>query len=144
MADINRATNSMALPSEISSEILQKTQQESAIMRLSRQVALPGRGLTIPVITGDPTAQWVSETAAKPHSNGVPATKLMSAYKIAVIETFSNEFVRDAKALYDEMVKRYDPEKLQYGYNTMPDGEEIYFIPNPALGLWINREKFNG
>ena len=43
---------------------------------------------------------------------------------------------------YDEMSKRYDPEKLQYGYNTLPDGEEIYFIPNPALGLWINREKF--
>ena len=106
MADINRATNSMALPSEISSEILQKTQQESAVMRMARQVALPGRGLTIPVITGDPSAQWVAETAAKPHSNGVPATKLMSAYKIAVIETFSNEFVRDAKVLYDEMVKR--------------------------------------
>ncbi len=43
---------------------------------------------------------------------------------------------------YDETVKRYDPDKLQYGYNTLPDGEEIYFIPNPALGLWINREKF--
>ncbi len=43
---------------------------------------------------------------------------------------------------YDEMVKRYDPETLQYGYNTLPDGEEIYFIPNPALGLWINKEKF--
>ena len=26
----------------------------------------------------------------------------------------------------------------------MPDGEEIYFIPNPALGLWINKEKFQG
>ena len=38
--------------------------------------------------------------------------------------------------------KRYDPAKLQYGYNTLPDGEEIYYIPNPALGLWINREKF--
>lgn len=106
MADINRTTNSMALPPEIANEILEKTQQESAIMRLARKVALPGRGLTIPVITGDPTAQWVSETAAKPHSNGTPATKLMSAYKIAVIETFSNEFVRDAKALYDEMVRR--------------------------------------
>ncbi len=46
-------------------------------------------------------------------------------------------------ASYDELVKRYDPEKLSYGYNTLPDGEEIYFIPNPALGLWINREKFN-
>ncbi len=44
-------------------------------------------------------------------------------------------------ASYDEVVKKYDPEKLHYGYNTV-DGEEIYFIPNPALGLWINREKF--
>jgi hypothetical protein len=44
-------------------------------------------------------------------------------------------------ASYQEMVKKYDPEKLSYGYNTVDD-EEIYFIPNPALGLWINREKF--
>ena len=43
---------------------------------------------------------------------------------------------------YDEAVARYNPETLEYGYNTMPDGEEIYFIPNPALGLWINKEKF--
>ena len=44
-------------------------------------------------------------------------------------------------AYYDELTAKYDPEKLAYGYNTV-DGEEIYFIPNPALGLWINREKF--
>ena len=43
---------------------------------------------------------------------------------------------------YDEMAAKYDPAKLKYGYNTV-DGEEIYFIPNPALGLWINKEKFN-
>ena len=43
---------------------------------------------------------------------------------------------------YDEMAARYNPETLEYGYNTLPDGEEIYFIPNPALGLWINKEKF--
>ncbi len=44
---------------------------------------------------------------------------------------------------YDETAKKYDPAKLQYGYNEV-DGEEIYFIPNPALGLWINREAFEG
>ena len=44
-------------------------------------------------------------------------------------------------ASYDELAKKYDPETLKYGYNTV-DGEEIYFIPNPALGLWINREAF--
>ncbi|MBQ6365817.1 MAG: DUF2088 domain-containing protein [Oscillospiraceae bacterium] len=43
---------------------------------------------------------------------------------------------------YDKLAARYDPAKLAYGYNTLPDGEEIYYIPNPALGLWINREKF--
>lgn len=43
---------------------------------------------------------------------------------------------------YDETIARYNPEILEYGYNTLADGEEIYFIPNPALGLWINREKF--
>ena len=45
-------------------------------------------------------------------------------------------------ASYDELAAQYDPTKLQYGYNTV-DGEEIYYIPNPALGLWINREKFD-
>lgn len=106
MADINRTTNGMVLPAEVSSEILQKTQEASAIMQLSRKVTLPGRGLTIPVITGDPAAEWVAETAAKPHSNGTVGTKLMQAYKIAVIETFSNEFVRDARALYDALINR--------------------------------------
>lgn len=106
MADINRTTNSMALPSDISGEILQKTQEESAIMRLARRIDLPGRGVTIPVITGDPTAAWVAETGAKPVSNGTPGTKLMQAFKIAVIETFSNEFVRDIPALYDALVQR--------------------------------------
>lgn len=94
------------LPSDISSEILQKTQDESAIMRLARRITLPGNGVTIPVISGDPTATWVAETGVKPVSNATVGTKLMSAYKIAVIETFSDEFVRDVPALYDALVSR--------------------------------------
>lgn len=42
---------------------------------------------------------------------------------------------------FDETVKIYDPKKLKFGYNVMPDGEEIYFIPNPALGLWVSKDK---
>lgn len=94
------------LPSDISSEILQKTQEESAIMRLARRITLPGNGVTIPVISADPTAAWVAETGFKPVSNSTLSTKLMSAYKIAVIETFSDEFVRDVPALYDALVSR--------------------------------------
>ena len=65
-------------------------------------------------------------------------------YAVKNISREEIEGVGFIAADYDETVKRYDPEKLSYGYNTMPDGEEIYFIPNPALGLWINREKFQG
>ena len=63
-------------------------------------------------------------------------------YAVKNISKEEIEGVGFRAADYDEMVKRYDPEKLQYGYNTLPDGEEVYFIPNPALGLWINKEKF--
>ena len=41
-----------------------------------------------------------------------------------------------------EMMKRYDPAVLKDGTNTMPDGEEIFFIRNPAIGLWSVRERF--
>lgn len=44
---------------------------------------------------------------------------------------------------YDEMVARYNPETLKDGFNTMPDGEEIFYISNPALGLWAYKEKFS-
>jgi len=39
-----------------------------------------------------------------------------------------------------EAMERYNPDKLRDGYNRLPDGEEIYFIRNPALGLWTARE----
>ncbi len=63
-------------------------------------------------------------------------------YAVKNISKEEIESVGFIPADYDEMAMRYDPEKLSYGYNTLPDGEEVYFIPNPALGLWINKEKF--
>lgn len=63
-------------------------------------------------------------------------------YAVKNITREEVESVGFGAADYDEMAAKYNPEILQYGYNTLPDGEEIYYIPNPALGLWINREKF--
>jgi nickel-dependent lactate racemase len=42
----------------------------------------------------------------------------------------------------DTLMKRYDPEVLNDGMNTMADGEKVFFISNPALGLWACREQF--
>ncbi len=43
----------------------------------------------------------------------------------------------------DVMMKKYDPRKLKEGHNVMSDGEEVFYISNPALGLWAWKEKFN-
>ena len=75
-------------------------------MALARQIVLPGRGAAINVIASDPEAAWVGETSAKTVSNPGLATKVMRAYKLAVIVPFSNEFRRDVASLYDAIVER--------------------------------------
>ncbi|MBT3378581.1 MAG: DUF2088 domain-containing protein [Lentisphaerae bacterium] len=42
------------------------------------------------------------------------------------------------------MMARYNPETLRDGMNTLPDGEEIFYISNPALGLWALKSQFEG
>jgi len=39
-------------------------------------------------------------------------------------------------------MSRYDVNKLNLGWNTLPDGEKIFFVPNPALGLWAEKKRF--
>jgi nickel-dependent lactate racemase len=40
-----------------------------------------------------------------------------------------------------DAMNKYDPRKLKDGFNRMADGEEIYYISNPALGLWSSKER---
>ena len=40
------------------------------------------------------------------------------------------------------MIERYQPQKLRYGFNRV-HGEDIFFIPNPGLGLWASRDKLS-
>jgi len=42
-----------------------------------------------------------------------------------------------------EMAERYDRQKLQDGFNSLASGEEIFFISNPAIGLWSSKDRFN-
>lgn len=123
------------LPNEVSTEIIQKTQEASVIMRLARQIPLPGRGVQIPVIAGDPTASWVSETGAKPVSNPTLDKKIMQAHKLAVIMPFSNEFRRDAASLYDALIRRL-PNALGKTYDAT-----VFF--GPASGTLANFDNFS-
>jgi len=51
------------------------------------------------------------------------------------------ESVNFAYADLNDMMNRYDPKKLKDGFNTV-EGENIFFISNPAMGLWSWKERF--
>lgn len=51
------------------------------------------------------------------------------------------ESVNFKYAPLDEMIKKYNPEKLKEGTNIFEDGDEIFYISNPALGLWASKER---
>lgn len=43
---------------------------------------------------------------------------------------------------YEEAARRYDPSQCRDGRNLLEDGEEIFYISNPALGLWADRNRY--
>lgn len=106
MADLNRGSSNLALPADLSAEILGKMQEQSAVQRLARQITMPGNGSAIHVVTSDPTAAWVAESAEGSASNSAVTTKVLRGYKLQVISTFSEELTRDAAALYDSLLGR--------------------------------------
>jgi nickel-dependent lactate racemase len=51
------------------------------------------------------------------------------------------ESVNFKYASLKKMIKKYNPEKLKDGFNILPGGEEIFYISNPAVGLWSSMER---
>src|SRR5699024_10295306 len=100
-----------------------------------------GGGIDIPIITGDPEAEWVSETDEKPVSRPSFANKNLKGYTLAVIVPFSNQFRRDLPALYNEIeqklpqahAKQFDRTAL--GFETCPGTGFDTVAYAPALEL---------
>src|SRR5690606_141565 len=114
--DINRTTAGVSLPPAVSNEIWGATSEASAAMQLAEQVQLPGGGVSVDIITGNATAEWVAETEEKPVSRPTLGNKLMTPYTLAVIVPFSNQFRRDKARLYSALVSKL-PEALGLAFD---------------------------
>lgn len=60
-------------------------------------------------------------------------------------ENLSKDEIESVGFKYDDIDKvslKYNPEELKNGFNIMADGEEIFYISNPALGLWAYKDRF--
>ena len=117
--------------------------EDKTVDGLIRKYGYRGRLHTLEVFQREDAADLRANMGAAAHLiHGSSDGRFSITYCVKEITKAEVEGVGFKAADYDEMAAKYDPTKLKYGYNTV-DGEEIYFIPNPALGLWINREKFN-
>jgi len=104
--DVNRTTSGIRLDPEQAAEVWSAADQASAVLQLAQRVDLPGAGVSVDVITGEPEAEWVAETDEKPVSRPTFSSKLMTPYTAAVIVPFSNQFRRDKARLYQEVVRK--------------------------------------
>ena len=118
--------------------------EDDTVDQLIRKYGYRGRLHTLEVFEKPESDDLRANMGAAAHLiHGSSDGRFSITYCVKNITKEEVEGVGFKAADYDEMARKYDPAKLKYGYNTV-DGEEIYFIPNPALGLWINREKFQG
>lgn len=131
MVDMSRDTSGVSLPAELSAEIWASTVESSVVMAATRQISLPGSGVTVHSITGEPVAAWTAETARKPVSRHSLASKAITPYKLAVIEPFSMEFRRDLPGLYRELARRL-PFSLakKFDETVMSDGTGYAALSN--------------
>jgi len=128
--DIYRGTEGIVLPLQVSQEIWAEAVRNSIVMQLCRRIPIPASGLTIPIITGDPEAEWIDETEEKPVSRSTFGSKTLRPYTAAVIEPFSKQFARDLPALYAECRTR-----LPYALSKKFDRAALGIEDSPGTGF---------
>ena len=129
--DVNRGTTGvLELPKTLSQTIWQESESLSVVQSLSPRMELPGGGVDIPIITGDPEAEWVSETEEKKVSRPTFGNKKLKGYTLAVIVPFSNQFRRDLPALYSAI-----EQKLPQALAKKFDRTALGFATSPGTGF---------
>lgn len=113
----NRTASGIVLPAEVSSQIWSDAQDASVVMKHASRIDLPGEGLTVPIITGDPTATWVGETDEIGVGDSSFSSKTIVGQKVGIIELFSNEFKRDLPGLYAALAERL-PKTIAAAYDA--------------------------
>ncbi len=111
--------------------------------RLIRKYGYRGRTAVLSALSAPENADLRANMGAAAHLiHGSPDGRFSVTYAVKRMTPEEIRSVGYGAADYDAAAKKYDPRTLTAGWNTV-DGEEFFFIPNPALGLWIDRERFD-
>ncbi len=117
--------------------------EDRNIDRLIRKYGYRGTEETLEAVRKNPELQ--SSLAAAAHLiHGSTENRFRVTYCPGYLGKEEIEGVNFKYASLNEMTGKYNPEVLKDGYNVLPGGEEIFYISNPALGLWAHRDRFTG
>lgn len=109
--------------------------EDPEIDRLIRKYGYRGTPATLAAVKA--SSELASNLSAAAHLiHGSSEGRFSITYCPGHLSRQEIESVGFRFAPLNEMLLRYPPERLVDGYNQLPDGEEIFFISNPGLGLW--------
>jgi len=114
--------------------------EDKEIDRLIRKYGYRGTPATLKSLKGnEELAKNLSAAAHLIH--GSSEGRFNITYCPGKLSKEEIESVNFSYAYLQEMLKKYDPGKLKDGFNKLADGEEIFYISNPALGLWASSDR---
>ncbi|MBC8535137.1 lactate racemase domain-containing protein [Feifania hominis] len=122
---------------------VEKFGEDPEIDRLIRKYGYRGREYVIGLLKDAQHADLQSNLSAAAHLiHGSSDGRFRITYCTRHLSRQEVESVGYCYAPYEEMAERYNPKSLTPGRNHLENGEELYYIPNPALGLWADKSKF--
>jgi nickel-dependent lactate racemase len=114
--------------------------EDQEIDRLIRKYGYRGTGNTLEMIGHD--QELADNLSAAAHLiHGSTEGRFSVIYCPGKLTREEIESVNFRYAGLKEILIKYDPARLKEGTNLLPGGEEIFFISNPALGLWASKER---
>lgn len=115
--------------------------EDAEIDRLIRKYGYVGTNRILELVEShDDLKQNLSAAAHLIHGSSEGRFKI--TYCPGILDREEIESVNFGYADLHLMMSRYDPTTLKDGFNEMPDGEKIFYISNPALGLWAHKGRF--
>lgn len=114
--------------------------EDKEIDRLIRKYGYRGTPATLKALDENP--ELMDNLSAAAHLiHGSSEGRFSITYCPGQLSRQEIESVNFGYAELDAMLKKYDPAILAEGVNRMSEGEEIYYISNPAVGLWASKDK---
>jgi len=122
---------------------LKRFGEQPEVDRLIRKYGYVGTPKVMEQYRSDPVLQDLAHAVAH-LMHGSSEGRFSITYAPGHLSREEIEGVNFRYAELGETLAKYPPDRLKEGFNDLPDGQRIFFIPTPSAGLWATREKLFG